>query len=115
MIGAALVCVFAGAESMMCNCGSYSNTFSSVLRATRGATFDNAVPKDDDATSPVPKELANLQIQIGTAKCRARIFLLRHWRLDSSDEDDTEFYRRQISKRTRRPWRYEADDFYEIS
>ena len=61
-IAATLLCVGIGFEAMIRNRATYSNRFSTILRTTRDAHFDNLVEADDDGSDPLPKRMAQAEL-----------------------------------------------------
>ena len=61
-IGATLLCVGAGFEAMLRNRATYSNRFSTIIRTTRDARFDNLIDADDDGSDPLPKRIAQAEL-----------------------------------------------------
>jgi hypothetical protein len=65
-LGFALIAVVAGCVSIWYNGASYSNRFSTILRATRGQNIEELVALNDRAgADPLPKYLAKARIRMG--------------------------------------------------
>jgi hypothetical protein len=65
-LGFALIAVIAGCASIWYNGASYSNRFSTILRATRGQKLEELVALNDrTGADPLPKYLAKTRIRLG--------------------------------------------------
>jgi hypothetical protein len=62
----ATICAILGLGVTWRNKASYSNQFSTILRATRGKAIDEAVVSGDDGASPMPETLGELEIRLGS-------------------------------------------------
>lgn len=77
----AIICIGLGAMAISRNSGSYSNIFSTIVRATRDSELDRLIEEGDDRSGmePLPQHIARITLRFGS----------ENWKLQTRSTQDT--------------------------